>query len=227
MWVREREIVFTPSSRASSAARPRSSRTGRPPGARSTWNSFQVTPRLMPVPSAFRSCLFGGETRSEAFRAGLACGCNRRSHDLCKRGAESALRSVRSSARCVQSRSRSTPVPINMLITLPWGNFGSHPVFLKCNHQLRTVVPVQRLKIASRWPIKLTGEVYSKFGPTILLTSEFHMPDTLLDDVLYLTALLPEDQTLVLPRLSGVIPDCGAWIRSRSYLAAWNGSFRV
>jgi hypothetical protein len=44
------------------------------------------------------------------------------------------------------------------------------------------------------------------------------MSDTLLDDVLYLTALLPEDQSLVVPRLSGLIPDCGAWIRSRSYV---------
>jgi hypothetical protein len=44
------------------------------------------------------------------------------------------------------------------------------------------------------------------------------MPDTLSDDVLYLTALLPEDQSMVVPRLSGVIPDCGAWIRSRSYI---------
>jgi hypothetical protein len=44
------------------------------------------------------------------------------------------------------------------------------------------------------------------------------MPDTLADDVLYLTALLPKDQTTVLPRLNGIIPDCGAWIRSRSFL---------
>src|ERR1700721_3564967 len=44
------------------------------------------------------------------------------------------------------------------------------------------------------------------------------MSDTLLDYVLYLTALLPEDQSLVVPRLSGIIPDCGAWIRSRSYV---------
>ncbi|HTZ56535.1 MAG TPA: hypothetical protein VMB49_00490 [Acidobacteriaceae bacterium] len=46
------------------------------------------------------------------------------------------------------------------------------------------------------------------------------MPDTLADDVLYLTALLPKDQTTVLPQLNGVIPDCGAWIRSRSYVEA-------
>jgi hypothetical protein len=44
------------------------------------------------------------------------------------------------------------------------------------------------------------------------------MPDTLTDDVLYLTALLHEDQSMVVPRLSGLIPDCGAWIRSRSYI---------
>jgi hypothetical protein len=44
------------------------------------------------------------------------------------------------------------------------------------------------------------------------------MSDTLADDVLYLTALLPKDQTTVLPRLNGIIPDCGAWIRSRSFL---------
>ncbi len=51
------------------------------------------------------------------------------------------------------------------------------------------------------------------------------MSDTLLDDVLYLTALLPEDQSLVVPRLSGVIPDCGAWIRSRSYVEAGTARF--
>jgi hypothetical protein len=47
------------------------------------------------------------------------------------------------------------------------------------------------------------------------------MSDTLSDDndVLYLTALLAEDQSMVVPQLSGVIPDCGAWIRSRSYVA--------
>jgi hypothetical protein len=44
------------------------------------------------------------------------------------------------------------------------------------------------------------------------------MPDTLADDVLYLTALLPQGQSAVLPQLSGAIPDCGAWIRSRSYV---------
>jgi hypothetical protein len=51
------------------------------------------------------------------------------------------------------------------------------------------------------------------------------MSDTLSDDVLYLTALLPEDQTLVVPRLSGVIPDCGAWIRSRSYVEPGTARF--
>ena len=30
---------------------------------------------------------------------------------------------------------------------------------------------------------------------------------------------LPEDQLLVVPRLSGLIPDCGAWFLSRSYVA--------
>ncbi len=37
-------------------------------------------------------------------------------------------------------------------------------------------------------------------------------------EVLYLTALLKEDQLLVVPRLSALLPDCGAWIRSRSYV---------
>jgi hypothetical protein len=46
------------------------------------------------------------------------------------------------------------------------------------------------------------------------------MSDTLADDVLYLTALVSKHQTTVLPRLNGVIPDCGAWIRSRSYVEA-------
>lgn len=44
------------------------------------------------------------------------------------------------------------------------------------------------------------------------------MSDTLSDDVLYITALLPRDQSTVVPRLSGLIPACGAWIRSRSYV---------
>src|SRR6202167_1752568 len=51
------------------------------------------------------------------------------------------------------------------------------------------------------------------------------MPETLLDDVLYLTALLPEDQSLVVSRLSGIIPDCGAWIRSRSYVEPGTARF--
>jgi hypothetical protein len=51
------------------------------------------------------------------------------------------------------------------------------------------------------------------------------MSDTLADDVLYLTALLPEDETTVVPRLSGVIPDCGAWIRSRSYVQPGTARF--
>lgn len=51
------------------------------------------------------------------------------------------------------------------------------------------------------------------------------MAETYLDDVLYLTALLPEDQPLVLPRLSGLIPDCGAWIRSRSYIEPGTARF--
>ena len=44
------------------------------------------------------------------------------------------------------------------------------------------------------------------------------MSETYSDDVLYLTALLPEDQSTVVPRLSGLLPDSGAWIRSRSYI---------
>jgi hypothetical protein len=44
------------------------------------------------------------------------------------------------------------------------------------------------------------------------------MSDTLSDDVLYITALLSQDQSTVVPRLSGLIPACGAWIRSRSYV---------
>src|SRR3984957_15340037 len=51
------------------------------------------------------------------------------------------------------------------------------------------------------------------------------MPDMITDDVLYLTALLPEDQSLVVPRLSGLIPDCGAWFRSRSYVAPGTARF--
>ena len=51
------------------------------------------------------------------------------------------------------------------------------------------------------------------------------MPDNYSDDVLYITALLPEDQSLVVPRLSGLIPDCGAWIRSRSYVEPGTARF--
>jgi hypothetical protein len=51
------------------------------------------------------------------------------------------------------------------------------------------------------------------------------MSDTFADDVLYLTALLGEDQSTVVPRLSGVIPDCGAWIRSRSYVEPGTARF--
>jgi hypothetical protein len=51
------------------------------------------------------------------------------------------------------------------------------------------------------------------------------MPDNDSDDVLYLTALLAEDQSLVVPRLSGLIPDCGGWIRSRSYVEPGTARF--
>jgi hypothetical protein len=51
------------------------------------------------------------------------------------------------------------------------------------------------------------------------------MSDTLSDEVLYLTALLHEDQSMVVPQLSGVIPDCGAWIRSRSYIEPGTARF--
>lgn len=51
------------------------------------------------------------------------------------------------------------------------------------------------------------------------------MSDSFADDVLYLTALLGEDQSTVVPRLSGVIPDCGAWIRSRSYVEPGTARF--
>jgi hypothetical protein len=67
------------------------------------------------------------------------------------------------------------------------------------------------------WPINITSEVYS--------SSQTLMPDTSTDDVLYLTALLSEDQSMVVPRLSGIIPDCGAWIRSRSYVQPGTARF--
>jgi hypothetical protein len=55
--------------------------------------------------------------------------------------------------------------------------------------------------------------------------AETLISELLADDVLYLTALLPEDQAMVVPRLSGVIPDCGAWIRSRSYIEPGTARF--
>ena len=51
------------------------------------------------------------------------------------------------------------------------------------------------------------------------------MSDTFSDGVLYLTALLGEHQSTVVPRLTGVIPDCGAWIRSRSYVEPGTARF--
>jgi len=87
------------------------------------------------------------------------------------------------------------------------------------------VVPVLRLKIALSWPIRLSSEVYSKFASHNNGTLDTLMPDTFADDVLYLTALLGEDQSTVVPRLSGVIPDCGAWIRSRSYVEPGTARF--
>jgi len=58
-----------------------------------------------------------------------------------------------------------------------------------------------------------------------IFDSQTFMPDTLSDDVLYLTALLPEEQSMAVPRLSGIIPDCGAWIRSRSYVQPGTARF--
>jgi hypothetical protein len=43
------------------------------------------------------------------------------------------------------------------------------------------------------------------------------MSDQSSENVLYLTALIAEDQSTVVPRLAANIPDCGGWIRSRSY----------
>jgi hypothetical protein len=43
------------------------------------------------------------------------------------------------------------------------------------------------------------------------------MSDSSSENVLYLTALIAEDQATVVPRLAANIPDCGGWIRSRSY----------
>ncbi len=59
----------------------------------------------------------------------------------------------------------------------------------------------------------------------LLAAQQYLMSDTLADDVLYLTALLAEDQSMVVPRLSGIIPDCGAWIRSRSYVQPGTARF--
>jgi hypothetical protein len=51
------------------------------------------------------------------------------------------------------------------------------------------------------------------------------MSDPSSENVLYLTALIAEDQSMVVPRLSGNIPDCGGWIRSRSYLEKGTARF--
>ena len=51
------------------------------------------------------------------------------------------------------------------------------------------------------------------------------MSETYLDDVLYLTALLQDDKSTVVPQLSGLIPDCGGWIRSRSYVEPGTARF--
>ena len=47
------DIRRIPNPAAISAARPLKPSSGRPPGIRLTSNSFQLTPRLIPVPSAF------------------------------------------------------------------------------------------------------------------------------------------------------------------------------
>ena len=51
------------------------------------------------------------------------------------------------------------------------------------------------------------------------------MSDLASENVLYLTALIAEDQSMVVPRLSGTIPDCGGWIRSRSYVEPGTARF--
>ena len=45
------------------------------------------------------------------------------------------------------------------------------------------------------------------------------------ENVLYLTALIAEDQSTIVPRLTGHIPDCGGWIRSRSSAAPGTARF--
>jgi hypothetical protein len=51
------------------------------------------------------------------------------------------------------------------------------------------------------------------------------MSDFNSDEVLYLSAWLAEDQSTVVSRLSGLIPDCGAWIRNRSYIEPGTARF--
>lgn len=43
------------------------------------------------------------------------------------------------------------------------------------------------------------------------------MSESSSENVLYLSALIADDQSTVVPRLAVNIPDCGGWIRSRSY----------
>ena len=110
-----------------------------------------------------------------------------------------------------------------MLITLPWDHLRSSP----------HTRGVTRMPDCGTCPAaedcRYKADQDSKQG--IFKVRELHCSprkpyaryDT--DDVLYLTALLPEDQSLVVPRLSGLIPDCGAWIRSRSYVEPGTARF--
>jgi len=51
------------------------------------------------------------------------------------------------------------------------------------------------------------------------------MTESSSENVLYLTALIAEDQSMIVPRLTGCIPDSGGWIRSRSYVTPGTARF--
>jgi hypothetical protein len=119
------------------------------------------------------------------------------------------------------------PVPISMVTTLPWGQAGSSLYALDVTGRAdRGTCPA-----AEDWFLRAdqyNKRVIFKIRQGICNQPRYKktiMSDSYCDDVLYLTALLPEDQLLVVSRLSGLIPDCGAWIRSRSYIEPGTARF--
>ena len=107
-WESESDRRFTPSPAAISAARPLRCSSGLWPGARRTSSSRQLTPRLMPVPSALAPASFAAK-RAARLSAEFFSPCNRQFRRECRCGEGTSLRSAGASAQCVQSQSNPCP----------------------------------------------------------------------------------------------------------------------